>query len=78
MPSLIRFLVVLGVIAGLVFGSMVALTIFVAPSEKEVVVTIPSRDLFEEKSFFSTTNGADQTGVIKQDEVSGLFEQDKD
>lgn len=48
MPSLIRFLIVLLFLAGLVFGGMVALTIFVEPVEKDVTVRIPARDLFGE------------------------------
>lgn len=46
MPSLIRFLFVLLFLAGLVFGGMVALTIFVTPTEKVVTDRIPARDLF--------------------------------
>jgi len=46
MPSLIRFLIVLLFLAALVFGGMVALTIFVEPPEREVTQRIPSRDLF--------------------------------
>lgn len=46
MPSLIRFLVVIAFLAALVFGGMVALTIFVHPQDKDVTVRIPSRDLF--------------------------------
>lgn len=46
MPSLLRFLIVILFLAGLVFGAMVALPIFVTPAEKEVTVRIPARDLF--------------------------------
>jgi hypothetical protein len=45
MPTLIRLFIFLLVIAGLVFGSMVALTLFVDPGEKQVVIKIPTRDL---------------------------------
>jgi len=48
MPSLLRFLIVLLFLAGLVFGAMVALPIFVQPNEKDVIVRIPARDLFGE------------------------------
>ena len=47
MPSLIRFLIVLLFLAGLVFGGMVALTVFVHPVDKEVTMKIPARDLFD-------------------------------
>ena len=42
MPSLIRFLVFCGVIAGLVYGSMFALVVYVEPKPKEVLVRIPA------------------------------------
>lgn len=45
MPTLIRLLVILLVLAGLVYGGMFALTVLVTPSEKEVTVRIPARDL---------------------------------
>lgn len=47
MPSLIRFLIVLLFLASLVFGGMVALTIFVKPPSEDVTIRIPTRDLFE-------------------------------
>lgn len=46
MPSLIRFLVSLLVLAGIVFGTMVALAVFVHPGEKDVTIRVPARDLF--------------------------------
>jgi hypothetical protein len=46
MPSLIRFLIVILFLAGLVYGGMVALTIFVTPPDKDVTIRIPARDLF--------------------------------
>ena len=36
MPSLFRFLVVLGVLAGLAYGAMFGLTLFVEPNEREM------------------------------------------
>ncbi len=45
MPTLIRFFVTIAVLGGLVFGGMVALSVFVEPSEKEVTVRIPTRTL---------------------------------
>jgi hypothetical protein len=47
MPTLIRFVIVLLFLAGLAFGAMFALTVFVEPNEKDVTVRIPTRDLFE-------------------------------
>lgn len=40
MPSLFRFLIVVGVIGGLVFGALFALANFVSPLPREITVTI--------------------------------------
>jgi hypothetical protein len=45
MPTLIRFAVVLLILAGLAFGAMIALAIFVDPGQKEFRVSIPSSEL---------------------------------
>jgi hypothetical protein len=45
MPSLIRFLVVIGLIVGAVYGGMVALVMFVEPNPREMTVRIPSERL---------------------------------
>ena len=45
MPTLIRFFVFIAVLAGLAFGGMFALSTFVEPQEKEVVVRVPTRVL---------------------------------
>ena len=45
MPTLIRFFAFIVFMGLLVFGSMIALTAFVEPQEKEVSVRIPTRDL---------------------------------
>jgi hypothetical protein len=42
MPSLIRLLVVLGLIAGIIYGSMVALVVLVEPNQREMTVRIPN------------------------------------
>jgi len=42
MPSLFRFLIVLAVIAGVVYGVIFALANFVSPKPREMTVTIPS------------------------------------
>ncbi len=41
MPSLIRFLLVIAILAGAVFGAMVALVTFVQPEPREIIQTIP-------------------------------------
>lgn len=41
MPSLIKFLVVAGILAGLVYGGMIALVTFVEPQPREMIQMIP-------------------------------------
>ena len=41
MPSLIKLLAVVGVIAGLAYGTMFALVTLVDPKPREMVVTVP-------------------------------------
>jgi hypothetical protein len=41
MPSLIRFLVFCAVVAGIVYGAMYALVIFVEPKPREITVRVP-------------------------------------
>ncbi|MEO0636620.1 MAG: histidine kinase [Pseudomonadota bacterium] len=45
MPSLIRFLTVIAVLAGLVYGAAFALTIFVEPEQREITQRVDSRRL---------------------------------
>jgi len=45
MPTLFRFLFILAVIAGIVYGSMVALVVLVEPRERDVTVRVPSERL---------------------------------
>ena len=41
MPTLIRFIVILAVLGGLVFGGMIALVTFVQPEPREITETLP-------------------------------------
>jgi hypothetical protein len=41
MPSLFRFLAAIAIIAGVIYGSMVALTVLVQPQSREISVTVP-------------------------------------
>ena len=41
MPSLFRFLMVVGIIAGIGYGVVFALANFVNPKPREMIVTIP-------------------------------------
>lgn len=45
MPTLIRLLLVLVVLAGLGFAGMIALTVMVDPGEKDITIKIPAREL---------------------------------
>lgn len=45
MPTLFRFLLILGIIAGVIYGSMVALVFLVEPRERDVTVRIPTERL---------------------------------
>ena len=42
MPSLIRLLVVLGLIAAVIYGGMIALVVLVEPKQREMTVRIPT------------------------------------
>ena len=42
MPSLFRFLVLIGILAGIGYGTMLALAILVEPTPREMTVRIPS------------------------------------
>ncbi len=41
MPSLIKFLLLAGILAGLVYGGVIALVTFVEPQPREMSQTIP-------------------------------------
>lgn len=45
MPSLLRFLFIIGVLAGMVYGGMIALTVFVEPQPREMTVKIPAKKI---------------------------------
>lgn len=45
MPTLFRFTMILATIAGLIYGGMVLLVMFVKPNDREVTVRIPSERL---------------------------------
>ncbi|MDB5651536.1 MAG: histidine kinase [Hyphomicrobiales bacterium] len=45
MPSLFRFVVVVGILAALVWGGMIALVTFVEPQPREITQTLPASKL---------------------------------
>lgn len=44
-PSLIKFLLLAGILAGIVYGAMIALVTFVEPQPREMSQTIPAARL---------------------------------
>ncbi len=44
-PSLVRFVIVVGVLAAIGYGAMLALVTFVEPQQREMSQTIPSSKL---------------------------------
>ena len=45
MPTLLRFLTMIAIIVGLVYGAMYALVLFVEPNKGEMTVRIPAEKL---------------------------------
>ena len=45
MPSLFRFLIVVGILVGIVWGGMQALVTFVEPQQREMRHTLPASKL---------------------------------
>jgi hypothetical protein len=45
MPSLIRLIVILGLLAGIVYGGMAALVAYVEPNQREMTIRIPNERL---------------------------------
>ncbi|MBP2550245.1 hypothetical protein J2858_003181 [Neorhizobium galegae] len=45
MPTLFRFLFIIAVLCGLIYGSLVALVYLVEPRERDVTVRVPSERL---------------------------------
>lgn len=45
MPTLFRFLFILALIAGVIYGGMLALVVLVEPREREITVRVPSERL---------------------------------
>ncbi len=41
MPTLFRFLAILGIIAGLIYAGLYALATMVGPGSREITVTVP-------------------------------------
>ena len=49
MPSLFRFLAILGILAAVVYGGVLALAGLVQPQPREITVTIPPDKFFKQR-----------------------------
>jgi hypothetical protein len=49
MPSLFRFLLVIGIIGGLGYGVIFALATFVNPKPREITVTVPPDRFYKQQ-----------------------------
>jgi hypothetical protein len=49
MPTLFRFIITVAVLAGIVYGAMFALVIFVEPKQAELSVRVPAEKLLPQK-----------------------------
>jgi hypothetical protein len=45
MPTLFRFLFILALIAGVIYGGMLALVVLVEPRDREITIRVPSERL---------------------------------
>jgi hypothetical protein len=45
LPTLFRFLVIIAILGGLIWGGMIALVTYVDPEPREITVTIPPQRL---------------------------------
>ena len=71
MPSLIRLLVFLVVLAGLGLAGMIALTIMVEPPEKDITIKIPPRELVAPSQPVDLSNLPAPVNVAPKDASSG-------
>lgn len=49
MPSLFRFLAVVGILVGLVYAGLFALATMVEPQSREITVTVPQDRFFRQR-----------------------------
>ncbi|HVY58276.1 MAG TPA: histidine kinase [Xanthobacteraceae bacterium] len=49
MPTLFRFILVLGILGGVGYGAMFALATFVQPQPREITVTIPQDKFYKNR-----------------------------
>lgn len=49
MPSLLRFLTIIAIVAGLIYGGLYALAHFVEPKPREITVSVPPEKFFKNR-----------------------------
>ena len=79
MPSLIRFLCILAVLAGCCYGVMLALVSYVAPTPREFVVTIPQERLAKKPAAMSQAKrtagaNAQELQTVEPDRLVNVLE----
>ena len=47
MPSLLRFLLFLGILSGIAYGAVFSLAHFVEPKPREITITIPNEKFYK-------------------------------
>jgi hypothetical protein len=49
MPSLVRFLLFLGILSGIAYGAVFSLARFVEPKPREITITIPNDKFYKNR-----------------------------
>ena len=49
MPSLFRFLILIGILGGIAYGAIFSLARFVHPQQREITVTVPHDKFFKNR-----------------------------
>jgi hypothetical protein len=49
MPTLFRFLAVVGIIAGMVYAGIVALAVLVKPQPRDITITVPQDRFYKQR-----------------------------
>ena len=49
MPSLFRFLILLGILSGIAYGAVFSLARFVEPKPREITITIPNDKFYKNR-----------------------------
>ncbi len=60
MPSLIRFLVIIGIFIGAIYGAMYAIVVYVEPEQREMSQRVPPEKLNPQRIIEPETKAPDQ------------------